>query len=103
MLMALTAVAVIACRVSPSRQDTTATALASLRNASLVCAASRSSREMAVGIAFTPKRFFFVDAVPYCTLQCTVRYSKNLIECNRKVLRLNLGAPDRKSYADSRR
>lgn len=54
MLMALTAVAVIACRVRSSRQVTTATALASRRKASFVWAASRPSGGMAVGIAFIP-------------------------------------------------
>ena len=103
MLMALTAVAVMACRVRPSWQVTTATALARRRKASFVWAASGSSGEV-VGITFTPERFFFVDAVPYCTLHRTVRYSKNSVGRNRKVLRLNLhGAPARKSYADSRR
>jgi hypothetical protein len=56
--MALTAVAVMACRLSPSRHVTTATALASLRKASFVCVARCSSEGLAVGIAFAPERFF---------------------------------------------
>ncbi len=86
MLMALTAVAVMACRVCPSRQVTTATALASLRKASFVCAASWSFRGMAACMRYLPCAVLFCfDTVPYCTLQRTVRYSKILLGCNRKV------------------
>src|SRR6478672_1591174 len=85
MLMALTAVAVMACRVCPVRQVTTATALASLRKASFVCAASCSFRGSAACMRYLPARYFVFDTVPYCTLQRTVRYSKCLIRCNRKV------------------
>ena len=59
MLMALTAVAVMACRVCPSRQVTTATALASLRKASLVCAASWSFGGTAAGMRYLPWTAFF--------------------------------------------
>jgi hypothetical protein len=71
--MALTAVAVMACRACSSRQVTTATALASLRNASLVCAASRSSGGIAVGIAFTPEKLSFL-LTPYRTVRYSVLY-----------------------------
>ena len=80
MLMALTAVAVMACRVWPSRQVTTATALASRRRASFVCAASvvvQGDRGLACVISHCA--IFCFDTVPYCTLHRTVRYSKILL------------------------
>ena len=93
MLMALTAVAVMACRVCPSRQVTTATELASLRNASFVCAASWSFRGRAACMRYLPRHLpwrlvvsaALLDTVPYGTLQRTVRYSRTLLGCNRKI------------------
>jgi hypothetical protein len=60
MLMALTAVAVMAWRASPSRQVTTATALASRRKASLVCAARSSFRATAACMCSLPCPVLFV-------------------------------------------
>ena len=85
MLIALTAVAVMACRTCPFRQVTTATALASLRKASFACMASWSFRGMAACMHISHARCFFVDTVPYCTLQRTVRYSKILADATEKV------------------
>src|SRR5712691_5043278 len=93
MLIALTAVAVIACRVPPLRQVTTATALARRRNASLVCVVSWSLEGRAGDMRDLPFAFpvraalVLLDAVPYCTLQRTVRYSKMLVGCNGKIRR----------------
>src|ERR1700730_3223285 len=101
MLMALTAVAVMACRPCSSRQLTTATALASLRNASFVCAASCSVAVIPACIV-SPNTLLL-----WLTLYRTVRYSVLYVTVNRgrtqsKTFRLNLhGAPVTKSDAES--
>src|SRR5438445_8161665 len=71
MLIALTAVAVMAWRVSPSRQVTTATELASLRKASFVRAASESLKEIAACMLYLPR------ARVHQNTYSTVRYSNS--------------------------
>src|SRR5271154_5572657 len=70
MLMALTAVAVMAWRVRPSWQLTIATVLASLRNASFVCEASCSFGVIAACIS--PFSSFLFCLTTYHT----VRYNQ---------------------------
>ena len=86
MLMALTAVAVMACRVSsvPAGHDGDGTGEPA--QGELGLRGERVVQGEGGWHALSPMSgFFCFDTVPYGTLQRTVRYSKMLIECNRKV------------------
>src|ERR1700704_4520758 len=102
MLMALTAVPVMAVRACPSRHVTTATALASLRKASFVCAASWSFRGAAACMRHLPWRRFLLLTL-YRTVRYTVLYVTVMLCCNRKILGLDpYDASVGKSYVNSR-